>query len=117
MVLLRAGGALLRRSILPRSGCVHPPTNMPRRGRAGDRCRDVGPRLDRALPRPEAPGAATCGQRSVDSASAITAAVGAGASSGRRNTAPGIVTKVTLSADSSVARSASVSPPSPPSST
>ena len=44
---------------------------------------------------------------------AITVAVCSGASSGSRNTAPGTVTKVTLAAASSVARSESVSPPSP----
>ena len=44
---------------------------------------------------------------------AITSAVCCGASSGRKNTAPGIFTRVTLGAGSSVARSASVRPPSP----
>jgi hypothetical protein len=58
-------------------------------------------------------GSAAGGHVAAERASAITAAVCSGASSGRRNTEPGMVTKVTLAAASSVARSRSVSPPSP----
>src|SRR5690242_20511157 len=60
-----------------------------------------------------APARRAVGQVACFNASAMTSAVRCGATSGMRNTAPGIVTRFTLGAASRVARSASVRPPSP----